>query len=55
MEANGFDPAMPEFKLSSILEVDPTRETFTGPSATAQAQALLSREYRRPYVVPAVV
>jgi predicted dehydrogenase len=55
MEANGFDPAMTDFRLSSILEIDPAKETFTGPSATPAALALLSREYRRPYVVPAIV
>jgi predicted dehydrogenase len=55
VEANGLDPAMSDFRLSSVLEIDPARETFTGPSATPQALALLSREYRKPYVVPAAV
>jgi hypothetical protein len=40
--------------LSGVLEIDPAKETFTGPSATPQALALLSREYREPFVVPAV-
>jgi hypothetical protein len=55
LEANGVEPAMTDFRLSSILEIDPAKETFTGPSATAQALGLLGREYREPYVVPAVV
>jgi predicted dehydrogenase len=55
VEANGGDLAMSDFRLSSILEIDPAKETFTGPSATAQALALLTREYREPFVVPAVV
>jgi predicted dehydrogenase len=55
LEANGVDPATTDFRLSGVLEIDPANETFTGPSATAQALALLSREYRDPYVVPAVV
>jgi predicted dehydrogenase len=55
VEANGVDPAMSDFSLSAILEIEPAKETFTGPSATAGALSLLSREYREPYVVPAVV
>jgi hypothetical protein len=55
LEANGVDPKMSDFRLSSILEIDPVKETFTGPSATPQALALLSREYRKGYVVPAAV
>jgi predicted dehydrogenase len=55
LEANGVDPAMTDFRLSGVLEIDPAKETFTGPSATPQALALLSREYREPFVVPAVV
>jgi hypothetical protein len=39
-------------KVSSILELDPQKEAFTGPSATPQAKALLTREYRKPFVVP---
>ena len=53
LEANGIDPAV--VRSSSILEIDPAKETFTGPSATPQAQALLTREYRRTYAVPAAV
>ena len=34
------------------LSIDPNREVFTGPSIS-QADALLTREYRRPFVVPA--
>jgi predicted dehydrogenase len=55
LEANGADPAMTDVRLSAILEIDPAKETFTGPGATPQALALLSREYREPWVVPAVV
>jgi predicted dehydrogenase len=55
VEANGVDPAMSDFRLSGVLEIDPAQETFAGPSATPQALALLSREYREPFVVPAVV
>src|SRR5205085_8472521 len=39
-------------KVSSYLEIDPEKETFTGPSATPEALKLLTREYRKPYVVP---
>jgi hypothetical protein len=52
VQANQVDLAKAGLKVSSILEIDPKSETFTGPSATPQAQALLRREYRKPYVVP---
>ena len=38
-----------------MLEIDAKRETFTGPTATAEAKALLTREYRKPYVIPDTV
>jgi predicted dehydrogenase len=34
------------------LSIDPNREVFTGPSLS-EADALLTRDYRRPFVVPA--
>jgi hypothetical protein len=37
--------------LGAALTVDPQAERFTGPSADA-ANRLLSREYRKPFVVP---
>jgi predicted dehydrogenase len=49
LEANEVDPAGVGIKVSSILEIDPAGETFTGPGETAQAQALLTREYRKAY------
>jgi predicted dehydrogenase len=52
LEANHVDLAQAGLKVSSILEVDPKRETFTGASATPDALALLRREYRKPYVMP---
>jgi predicted dehydrogenase len=52
LEANGVDAAKAGLKLSSILEIDPQKEVFVGKSATPEAQALLRREYRKPYVMP---
>lgn len=39
-------------KASTVLELDPKKETFVGPSATKEALALLTREYRKPFAVP---
>jgi hypothetical protein len=52
LDANGVDPKDPNLKLSGFLEFDPKQEKFTGPSATPEAQALLTREYRKGYEVP---
>ena len=52
LEANGVDATKSGLKLSSILEIDPQKEVFTGKSATPEAQALLRREYRKGYVMP---
>lgn len=53
--ANDVDLAKANLKLSSFLEIDPAKETFTGPSATPQALAMLTREYRKGFEVPATV
>ncbi|QDV27932.1 Gfo/Idh/MocA family protein [Aureliella helgolandensis] len=45
--------AMNELKLSPMLEFNPEKGAFTGASA-AQANALLKREYRAGYEVPAI-
>lgn len=52
MKANDANIADVGCKASTVLEIDPEKETFIGPSATPQALALLKREYRKPYVVP---
>jgi predicted dehydrogenase len=52
LDANGVDPKDPNLKLSGFLEIDPQKETFVGPSATPEALALLTREYRKGYEVP---
>jgi predicted dehydrogenase len=43
----GVDPGMLEYQLSRQLEFDPQTERFT----TADANALLTRDYRKPFVV----
>jgi predicted dehydrogenase len=52
LDANGVDPASAGLKASGFLELDPAKETFTGPSATPKALALLTREYRKGFAVP---
>ena len=51
LEANGVNPNDPALKLG-MVEIDPAKEVFTGPSATPEAQALLRREYRKGFVMP---
>ncbi len=45
----GFDPAKTKFRVGRALTLDPKTETFEG---DAEANALLRREYRKPFVVP---
>ncbi len=52
LEANKVDPKSPALKVSTVLELDPAKETFVGPSATPDALALLRREYRKGFEMP---
>jgi hypothetical protein len=49
LEANGVDLTKDELQLGLPLKFDPRQERFTG---NAQANALVSRLYRPPFVVP---
>jgi len=49
LAANGVDIDKTPLILGPWLELDPVRERFVG---NATADGLLSREYRRPFVVP---
>jgi predicted dehydrogenase len=55
VEANGVDPAKAGIQVSSMLEIDPGKETFTGPGDPSKAKALLTREYRKSYQFPTAV
>ncbi len=46
---NGVDIAKSQLTLGPWLQFDPTKETFT---ANAEANALLTRRHRKPFVVP---
>ncbi|MEZ5301488.1 MAG: hypothetical protein R3F11_12690 [Verrucomicrobiales bacterium] len=52
LEANEIDPAKEDIRLGSLLEIDAEKETFVGDTATPEALALLTREYRKGYEVP---
>ena len=52
LKANEVALTHKNLKASAFLEIDPAKETFVGPSATPEALKLLTREYRKPYVVP---
>ncbi len=41
--------------MGPMLEIDSARETFIGDTATPEALALLTREYRSGYAVPQAV
>ena len=48
---NGVDIAKDHLTLGEFLTMDPKTEKFIG---NAEADKLLTRDYRKPYVVPAV-
>ncbi|HYW78428.1 MAG TPA: Gfo/Idh/MocA family oxidoreductase [Thermoguttaceae bacterium] len=50
LEDNGVDLAKTKLTLGPMLKMDPKSETFLGNDA---ANAMLTREYREPFVVPA--
>ena len=49
LKENGVDVDTIQIQLGDVLKIDPETEKFVGNS---QADALLTREYRAPYVVP---
>ncbi|NLE38548.1 MAG: Gfo/Idh/MocA family oxidoreductase [Pirellulaceae bacterium] len=49
LEANSLDPAQTTVRLGAGLVFDPVTETFPG---NDRANAMLTREYREPFVVP---
>ncbi len=51
LSKNGVDIAKDHLTLGEFLTMDPKTEKFIG---NAEADKLLTREYRKPYVVPAV-
>ncbi len=55
LENNKVDAGTAGLKVSAMLELDPAKETFVGPSATPDALSLLRREYRKGFEMPEVV
>jgi predicted dehydrogenase len=49
LEANGVDLQKTPLTLGAFLKMDPKKERF---AANKQANALLTREYRKPFIVP---
>lgn len=49
---NELDAATLDIKMGPMLELDVGKETFTGATATPEALALLTREYRTGFEVP---
>lgn len=52
LKRNELDDSTLDIKIGPMLEIDATKETFTGATATSEALALLTREYRKGYEVP---
>jgi hypothetical protein len=50
---NKVDIAKTRLTMGSWLTIDPVSERFTGGTNYEQANAMLTRDYRAPYVVPA--
>jgi predicted dehydrogenase len=55
LKRNEIDPAGETITLGPTLDFDGEKETFVGESATPEALALLTREYRSDFQVPAEV
>ena len=55
MEDKSIDASTLDIKMGPMLEIDAAKETFTGDTATPEALALLTREYRPGFVVPQAV
>jgi hypothetical protein len=51
LEANGVDPGQTPAVLGPMLTLDPDAERFTG-AFSAEANRLVARAYRPPFVVP---
>ncbi|MEM7387047.1 MAG: gfo/Idh/MocA family oxidoreductase, partial [Verrucomicrobiota bacterium] len=52
LEANEIDASKADITIGTLLEMDGQKETFTGPTATPEALALLTRPYRKGFEVP---
>ncbi len=50
LKENSVDPEQTKLTLGALLRLDPDREAFEG---NPQTNAFLTREYRKPFVVPA--
>ncbi|MCB1085595.1 MAG: Gfo/Idh/MocA family oxidoreductase [Verrucomicrobiae bacterium] len=56
LSAAGVNLAATQYQLSPVLDFDPVTERFPGEGeAIAKANALLKREYRKPWVIPDAV
>ncbi len=55
LQNNQLDAGALDIKMGAMLEIDAEKETFVGDTATAEALALLKREYRAGFEVPEVV
>ena len=51
LTANGVDLAKTPLSLGPLLKIDPDKEVFTN---NADADKMLTREYREPYIVPKI-
>jgi hypothetical protein len=52
LKKNELDDSKLEIRMGPMLEIDAQKETFIGGTATPEALALLTREFRKGYEVP---
>ena len=52
LEANGVDLSKTAVSLGEFLKMNPREQTFTN---NTQANQLLAREYRKPFIMPQTV
>ena len=55
LDRNEIDPAREKISVGPVLDFDGEKETFIGDAATPEALALIAREYREGFAVPAEV
>lgn len=54
LKANEIDESKEKIFIGPTLEIDAEKETFVGDSATKEALALLTREYRKGFEIPKI-
>ena len=55
LKKNELDDSTLDIRMGPLLEIDAEKETFVGETATPEALALLTREFRKGFEVPSSI